>query len=145
MQELVFHSVSEDNVELLQQFLASAGNSLITFRYFARRPLSVIRDHLMTVVVKENNEVVGYGHLDKENETVWLGIAVTEKVKGKGVGKQIMNYLIKSCREKGINTVHLTVDNNNGAAIQLYQKFGFHEIATVNDRSIKMVLQVNER
>lgn len=142
---ITFHLITESNIELLQNFLCLAGNSLSTFRYFASRPLTVINNHIITVVVTENNQPIGYGHLDKEEVTIWLGIAVCETSKGRGVGKQIMRYLINSAREKQIDIIDLTVDKINVSAIKLYKKFGFSEVVNNNETSLKMRLSLNDK
>ncbi len=139
-----FHPVSGNNIELLQQFIKVAGDSLLTFRYFATRPLSIINNHIITVIITEADQPVGYGHLDKENETVWLGIAVSENARRKGLGTQIMQYLINKGKEKNINVIDLMVDTDNVSAIRLYEQFGFKKESIINDRSIKMQLLVNE-
>ena len=36
------------------------------FRYFNKRPLTHIYKNFFTIVVQENNEYIGYGHLEKE-------------------------------------------------------------------------------
>ena len=133
--------VTDNETELLDQFLSSAGASLNSFRYFQSRPLSVLKNHIVTCLFIENGQPVGYGHLDKEGNKVWLGIAVSELFKGKGIGTQIMNFLVLKARDNNIDTLNLSVDAENLHAIQLYKKFGFIVIDAINEKSILMQLK----
>jgi sugar phosphate isomerase/epimerase/N-acetylglutamate synthase-like GNAT family acetyltransferase len=102
-----------------------AGESLKTFRYFDKRPFSVVQHHACTWVIEENDEIEAYGHLDKEGETIWLGIAVADQVRGKGLGKKMMQRLMESADALGIRKIKLSVDHVNEVAIKLYGHFGF--------------------
>ena len=120
-----FVAVTITNVYLLDRFLRRAGSSLVTFRYFATRPFSTVQNHVCTWVIEDRGEVEAYGHLDREGETVWLGIAVTCHVRGKGFGRAMMDRLMASARALGVTAVRLSVDNANEVAIRLYERFGF--------------------
>jgi ribosomal protein S18 acetylase RimI-like enzyme len=123
MQKLV--ALTEKNIELLEKFLFIAGNSLTTFRYFNKRPLSVIKNHLITYIMEVDGLPVCYGHLDRENDIVWLGIAVAEKFNNKGLGMIMMKSLLSYAKEAGVKSISLAVDNDNRAALKLYKKHGF--------------------
>jgi sugar phosphate isomerase/epimerase/GNAT superfamily N-acetyltransferase len=120
-----FTRVSISNTHLLEKFVSRAGKSLETFRYFSSRPFSVVQNHVCTWVIEEGGQVEAYGHLDKEGETVWLGIAVAEHAKGKGFGKKMMQRLMESALALGLPKVKLSVDHVNAAAIELYRQSGF--------------------
>lgn len=137
-----FSRIDIGDLGMLSQFLLSAGSSLNTFRYFQNRPLSIIENHLITCLLVIENQPVGYGHLDKDADTVWLGIAVSEGFKGKGLGKLIMNFLISAARDKRLSKVKLTVDENNTSAISLYESFGFVKLCNFKENSIMMELEI---
>jgi GNAT superfamily N-acetyltransferase len=118
-------SVDLSNKHLIQEFLRHAGSSLNKFRYFKSRPIEVIKNHAVTLVALKENKVVGYGHLDKENEKIWLGTAIVESEKGKGLGKLLMDRLMAEAVKMNIEKITLAVDNDNVPAIALYQKYGF--------------------
>lgn len=114
------------DIDLLQHFLKHAGNSLESFRYFKTRDFSCLKNHVFTVIlINDNNQPQAYGHLDAEADVVWLGIAVSESERGKGLGKQMMRKLIEIAREKRVKRIRLSVDNLNQAAVQLYLSMGF--------------------
>ncbi|MEO9873142.1 N-acetyltransferase family protein [Ekhidna sp.] len=118
-------SIEDASLSEVKSFLRVAGSSLSAFRYFEKRPYEVILNHLKTLVVMNNNQPVGYGHLDPEDGITWLGICVAERFRGKGIGKLIMNELIKSAKRMEVEEIQLSVDSDNNEAIQLYVRFGF--------------------
>jgi ribosomal protein S18 acetylase RimI-like enzyme len=132
--------IDEKNNYLINDFLSNAGSSLDSFRYFAKRPLSIISNHICTFLFIKNNIPICYGHLDKDEDIIWLGIAVIEKEKGNGLGKKMMAQLIQTAKEQNIPSIHLTVDTTNENAIKLYEKFGFKiekKMDTYNRYSLK--------
>lgn len=119
------HRLDPADPTLLRAFLDGAGNALETFRYFSKRPLGAVRDHLCTWLWLDEEEPVAYGHLDPEGDTVWLGIAVQQKRQGEGFGKLMMTLLLDAARGSGVRSLKLSVDNTNTAAIALYESHGF--------------------
>lgn len=124
-QENKIIKINKQNSHLLESFLSTAGNSLTTFRYYKHRTISIIENHICTYLILEQETPVAYGHLDKEADIVWLGIAVSEYAQGKGYGKKMMHALIDAAKEFGIENIQLSVDAENKTAITLYKKFGF--------------------
>ena len=120
-----FVKLCASDADYITRFLLRVGDSARTFRYFATRPPSALQNHLCTWVIEQSGEVEAYGHLDREGDTVWLGIAVTESARGTGLGTKMMERLIRSADELGLISVSLSVDNSNTVAIRLYERFGF--------------------
>jgi len=140
---LQFVQVKYPDVKLVKQFIADAGTSLASFRYFQTRPMEIIKEHLCTFLLLDEEQPVAYGHLDVSDEatiaencgseekitptekTFWLGIAVSQKHQGKGLGLMMMNQLISCAKQNKITQIKLAVDNDNTPAIKLYGKLGF--------------------
>jgi ribosomal protein S18 acetylase RimI-like enzyme len=122
--ELGVHNVSE-----LEEFLERLQEGKTNFRYFNKRPLTVISDHLITLLIRHEGLAVGYGHLDREDGITWLGIAVADKERGKGIGRLMMKELIKNAALKGISEIFLTVDKTNVHAIELYKTLNFNLVS----------------
>ena len=110
--------------ELTKQFFDQ--NSFITnsFRYYTKRPYTVIENHIYTALYYVDQNCIGYGHLDKDGETVWLGIAVSQHGQGNGFGTKIMKDLTYNYSSQ----ITLSVDRDNVKAINLYQKFNFKTV-----------------
>jgi len=125
----VFVEIKQDNIHLLEKFLAQAGTSLNSFRYFDKRPLTIIQNHVYTCLyLNEDKQPLCYGHLDKEDGIVWLGIAVVEGQTGQGIGKKMMHYLVDKAQDLKLPFIQLAVDTDNISAQRLYEKFGFTSI-----------------
>ena len=126
------------NISLINQFLINAGRSLETFRYFEKRSLESINSHLITYVLIKEMQVIGYGHLERENEKVWLGIAIVESQMGMGYGLYMMDSLLDFARKQQIGQVHLSADKVNIGAIKLYEKVGFINIEELSEKAFLM-------
>lgn len=117
--------LDKDYSNIVNNFLLSAGKALLTFRYFNKRDTGVIKNHICTYILLEDNHPVGYGHLERENQIVWLGIAISETAQGKGYGKMMITKLLDTAKKLNLEEVNLSVDFDNENAIQLYLKYGF--------------------
>ena len=118
--KLIQHTDFPSLIEL-DEFIKSNINGIKTFRYYSKRPYTIIKNHIYTCLYYIDNICVGYGHLDFENEKTWLGIIVSDNEVGKKIGDQIMDDLILNSK----NDIHLSVDINNNSAVYLYKKIGF--------------------
>jgi [ribosomal protein S18]-alanine N-acetyltransferase len=57
-----------------------------------------------------------------------LDVAVRESMRGRGVGRMLVDAALAQCRERGGAVVSLEVRVGNDDAIALYQRVGFREI-----------------
>lgn len=120
-----FIIIKEIDDKLLKDFIENVKNYK-SFRYFNNRDISCIENHVLTVLLKNtDNNIVGYGHIDYENNIYWIGICVLDKYQNNGYGDMILSYLLEYSFINTINEVKLTVDINNYKAINLYFKHGF--------------------
>jgi ribosomal protein S18 acetylase RimI-like enzyme len=141
--DYTIRTINAEDTSLLDQFIFSAGSSLHTFRYFQSRPFSVLENHLVTCLLMNENKPAGYGHLDKDGDTVWLGIAIAEGFKGRGLGKLIMEFLVSTAKSNRLSKVKLTVDEGNIPAISLYEKFGFESLGALKEHCLLMELEIS--
>lgn len=56
-----------------------------------------------------------------------MGIALFQKFTGMGLGRVLMDRIIKYANESGFEQMELTVVSNNERALRLYKSFGFEE------------------
>lgn len=52
---------------------------------------------------------------------------VGENFRGRGLGRQAMEFLESACRELGVRALHLEVERDNAPAQELYRKSGFRD------------------
>jgi ribosomal protein S18 acetylase RimI-like enzyme len=57
-------------------------------------------------------------------ELTYIGVASSQQ--GKGLGRALLNKFIEESRVKGYHSVVLSVEDENKAAVTLYEKSGFH-------------------
>jgi ribosomal protein S18 acetylase RimI-like enzyme len=130
--------IDKTNIEILKVFLDN--NLPSTFRYFSKRSVDCIENHIITIIGMVDSIPVGYGHIDKDDtDTYWLGVCILDNFHSNGYGSSIIKYLIEHV---DIPTIHLTVDKSNQKAVSLYKKFGF-SIVTEFDTYYKMCLKNN--
>jgi ribosomal-protein-alanine N-acetyltransferase len=104
-------------------------------------------------VVTIDNKVAAYGGMrDLLGEGEVTNIAVDKDYRGKGLGRQLLENLLKQAKERCIHSITLEVRSSNEAARMLYQSVGFIQIATrsgyyqrpVEDASIMQLKVGNE-
>ena len=121
-----FIPITTQNVYLLETFFYL--NTYDTFRYYHKRTFDAIKNHMYTIIVKLNNELIGYAHIDYDNDKYWFGICIINEFQGKGLGNKIMDYIFNHNKIKDISEIYLSVDKDNYNAIQLYKKHNFNII-----------------
>lgn len=59
----------------------------------------------------------------KAIELTYIGVASTQQ--GKGLGRSLLGTFVEESRRKGYHSVVLSVEEENKAAVALYEKYGF--------------------
>ena len=130
--------ITENNNNLLQDFISN--NKLPnTFRYFNKRTIDVIKNHLITIILLDNELPVGYAHIDFDDNKYWFGICILENYQGMGNGKKMIEYIFNNEKIKNIENIYLTVDKININAINLYKKFKFN---TIEEHSFYLLMEM---
>jgi GNAT superfamily N-acetyltransferase len=99
-----------------------------SFRYFKTRKVEdALLTHHVTLLYTINDEDVGYAHIDYDMKSAryYLGVCVLEKWQGRGIGKKLIQTLLKQYQ----GDIWLTVDRTNTVAIRIYEKFDFVRVA----------------
>ncbi len=77
-------------------------------------------------VLRDSEKLLGYiGSNNICNEVYITNVAVSEKCRGKGYGKLLVNHLIKQSELEKAFFISLEVRKSNENAIKLYEKCGF--------------------
>lgn len=115
-------------VNIVDHFYSRLNAGRKSFRYFEKRSFYVIANHISTLLLEVDDQILGYGHLDPEGDDVWLGICLADNVTGHGWGKLLMEELLIVAKKHYIHSIFLNVDRDNERAIRLYRSFGFEAI-----------------
>ncbi len=86
------------------------------------------KDHIkITLAQEENNcKILGYCISTFEgNQGQPQTLHVIEEVRGRGIGKELMNRHIKWLKSNGCEDITITVSQENNNAITFYQSIGF--------------------
>lgn len=98
------------------------------------------------LVLSDGNNVVATGGIRRLDETtaelkrMWM----RKEYRGKGWGMKIATQLIAFAKEHGYTTIRLDVwcPEYQEAAIKLYKKLGFYEIAPYNQSPAKLFMEL---
>ncbi len=63
------------------------------------------------------------------DEAEILSVAVARRQQGRGIARQLLNLHLRRLAGLGTGTVFLEVDEDNKAALKLYERAGFHQIS----------------
>lgn len=90
---------------------------------------SLARNNYHFLVAEENKEILGYcGFFMALDEGEIPNVCVAQNARRRGVGRQLMEELLKEAKECGVTVLFLEVRQSNEAARKLYTVCGFEEI-----------------
>jgi len=85
-------------------------------------------------VCEIHDDIVAYSVMSTgAAEAHILNICVDDQWRGKGVGQQLLLYMLTLARQKQVETVFLEVRPSNTVAMRLYDALGFNQIGTRKD------------
>jgi len=128
--------ITISNCNLISNFILSISEGKKSFRYFEKRSVEIVSDHIITLLLCDivTNEGIVYGHLDSDNNgKVWLGIAVADNYVGQGFGRKMITALLEKAIKKDLKEIWLAVDKYNNIAKKLYESVGFIYMYDNND------------
>jgi len=115
------------------------------FSYYDLKDL-ILSDTAEVLVAKFGDQLVGSGYAKikvsrpylKDEFHAFLGFMyVSPDHRGKGINQLLIEKLIDWSKTQGMNSVSLTVFNENESAINAYKKSGFHRHIVEMRRNIK--------
>ncbi|MCM3742601.1 GNAT family N-acetyltransferase [Sporosarcina luteola] len=110
--------------------LYGAGERSLSVEQLKERIESFGTDASTILVAEIEGSLVGYlmviaGTAYRNKHSAYIVIGVSEKYRGKGVGKALFTSMDKWAIENRLHRLELTVMTTNTAAIVLYEKSGF--------------------
>ncbi len=92
----------------------------------------------LVFIYKINSEFIGEGALVSdtgdpdytiENQRVYVSRMIVKKeYRNRGIGSEILEFLIRKAKEMGFSEMTIGVDKDNANALYLYRKYGFTEV-----------------
>ena len=93
-----------------------------------------LRVHYSCWVMELDGALVGYAVLSAAaGEAHILNVAIHPEYQGKGLGRQLMLFLLDTAREHRADTVFLEVRPSNRTALRLYDSMGFNQVGLRRD------------
>lgn len=131
MPELLTYTSSDFN-DLSSLMQELSGNIVFT-RDSLDRMLADPNSHLY--VIREGGRIVACAslcifHQPFSTDATIESVVVTSKMRGKGLGRKLMEYLIAETARMKVDCIHLTSNPKREAANALYQRMGFEKKET---------------
>ncbi|CAL9545547.1 Mycothiol acetyltransferase [Streptomyces sp. enrichment culture] len=106
-----------------------------SYPYFVLRQLFDLHGDRM-LVLDDGGVLVGYAvaGLSSDGRCGWvLALGVDPGLRGRGLGRRLLDGCLRGLREDGADEVRLTVDPANAAALTLYGERGFAPVEQRDD------------
>jgi len=90
-------------------------------------------DNAELLVIESNENVIGVAQINYLHYLTYQGglraqiegVRIHKKYQGKGLGKQLFQYLISRAKNKNCHLVQLTTDKSRPDALKFYENLGF--------------------
>lgn len=91
-----------------------------------------IQDGANYHLMYEQNHPVGYFCYHYENDSLFLSkIYVAKEVRGKGIGKRALDFIVEQAKLQSARAIRLTVNKFNLGTIAAYKQLGFETIDSI--------------
>jgi len=88
-----------------------------------QRQLNFQADYFILVV---DNSDAGYMAYEKRPGGLYLSkLYLLESMRGRGLGRYMEEYAVKSAKESGLNHIYLNVNRHNTNSVKVYEKLGY--------------------
>jgi ribosomal protein S18 acetylase RimI-like enzyme len=101
---------------------------------YLNKQLERIENHrTVNLFIITENKIIGVSNIDLKDKTQRhvgdLGITIAKEFRGEGLGKILMEYMLKEAEKQltDLKFITLSVYGNNDRAQSMYKKFGFIE------------------
>ena len=108
---------------------------------------SILEDKLSkgfpVIVAEIDNEVVGFGMYSEfrfreaYKFTVEHSVYVNQHFHGKGIGKILLQELIRLAKDQKLHTMIAVIDEENQSSIEFHEKFGFKTVGVIKESGYK--------
>ena len=133
-EELTIRSATDDDADAVRAFLESLSEDSRWLRYHA--PVPVVRTWMVDAVTRADHEkrealiaevdgaIVGlaeWGRVEAGDPTADIGVVVDDRLRRRGIGRELLRHLATSGRQHGIEAFSASVLSVNRPTIALVQ------------------------
>ena len=94
----------------------------------------LVRYDTLFLVAEENDQIIGFaGVVMVLDEAELTNVAVMKSHQKQGIGRLLIESLMRLISEFGVEILHLEVRISNESAISLYRRIGFEEVGLRHD------------
>jgi len=96
--------------------------------FWFTRCTAIYQGRTTGILLTRDNRVVASAFIDIDRSTLSgyiYSVRVRKDMRGRGLGKILMEALLAYAKKLGLNRVYLVVDSENKIAVSLYNKLGF--------------------
>jgi RimJ/RimL family protein N-acetyltransferase len=151
--KVLFRPLKPEDAQLYPDFLAEVTQDDLRLRFFAamREVSHALIEQLIhydpahamafIAIEEKSGRMLGVVRLhDQPNgEHAEFAIIVRSRLKGHGLGWQMMKHMIAYAKDKGLKTVEGQVLAENSTMLQMCQELGFHIADDATERGVKHV------
>ena len=108
---------------------------------------SILEDKLLkgfpVIVAEIDGELVGFGMYSEfrfreaYKFTVEHSVYVNQHFHGKGIGKILLQELIRLAKDQKLHTMIAVIDEENQSSIEFHEKFGFKTVGVIKESGYK--------
>ncbi len=152
-EKVLFRPLAPEDARLYPDFLAEVTHEDLRLRFFAamREVSHELIDklihydpaHAMAFIAIEERTGRMLGvvrlHDDPNGEHAEFAIILRSRLKGHGLGWQMMKHMIAYAKDKGLKTVEGQVLAENSTMLQMCVELGFHVADDMEERGVKHV------
>jgi L-amino acid N-acyltransferase YncA len=102
-----------------------------------------INKNFPVIVAELNGKVVGFGMYSEfrfreaYKFTVEHSVYVDNEYHGKGIGKVLLNELIRIAKAQNLHTMIAVIDAENESSVEFHEKFGFKIVGVIKESGYK--------
>jgi acetyltransferase len=152
--EMTVRPIRPDDESLYARFFAATSPEDIRLRFFAGRrafphafvahltQIDYAREMAFVAISDETNELLGVSRLvlDPDLTHGEFGILVRSDMHGRGIGRHLMNALLRYARHEGVQEIKGIVDVENKAMLDMAQQLDFSSKRVEGDPALREVL-----
>lgn len=127
MENILINKMTNEDLEKIKDNLSKDFDNFWDYEILKEELNS--RTSKYIVAKKSNNIIVGFAGIKIIlDEAEIMNIVTKKEERHQGIGKLLLNEIIKISKENNIYLINLEVNTKNTIAINLYKKYNFKEV-----------------